>query len=269
MAHSIVDPFFNEFVFDCIVRAPGEARARLPYDLYKWAQTAAKAKQFSDSARLEVKLRMLTELGYAFALWVAPPEGLNYHTLLQTAEEYRDNRRADSIKKHLEGKNFVFTDREMMTMLVMMAQNCHSETYLINRDYHHLSNQVLEASRLELNTVEAARPALGDYKLLLKFVLSLLLNPEHVSGSTGFKPLELGVMIYLFLHRNAYAEQSALLDALGSQFKRAAILSALVRLRRGAYIDRCPASKKLILTGLGMHVLGCYLTRLTHLTFHF
>jgi DNA-binding MarR family transcriptional regulator len=269
--YSITDPFFNEFVFNAIVNSSADQRARLPFDFYAVANFPGKAKIFADTATLERKMTMLSHLGISCSVWFSPPDHMNTEILQESMKEFKQMDRLTSQKKMIQNRQFVFCDRDMMASLNVMGQTCHHETFIMNRDYYQVTEQLTTLNDVKPSSIEAAKPAMSEYKLLTKFILQLILHRDMVDGLTSFKDLQLSILLYLFVHRNTYVDQKTISEYLYPAYKKSSVFDSLTRLRQRALIDRLPHSDRRIrrfaITGSGIQIVGNYMLRIVNQTF--
>lgn len=266
------NPFFNEYVFHCIVTATEEQKSNLPFDLYAFAHKENKAKDFADNASMEKKMAMLMHLGVGVSIWFAPPEFMNTTDLRATYDEYLSNKRKDSQMRMIKNKSFVMTDRDTMAQLVMMAQNCHDETFIMNRDYFQITEKLTLASEAKLDSVELARPAMVEFSLLCKFLLSVFKHHDHSEGPIGYNEVELSILLYLFVHRQAYIDQKNIANYLTPTYSKQQTRTSLIRLRQRRLIDLLPSTNHLVrkfsIASLGIKAIGNYLNRIVNETFN-
>lgn len=266
--YSLSDPAFNEFVYNSIATSTPDQRSRLPFDLHQHVTSKARIKKFVDTEPLERKLAMLAYLGIEVSVWLSPPEYMRKDIMLDTAKEF-ENDRYDQVNRMIRAKSFVFTDREIMSNMIMMAQNCHSETYIYNRDYHQLTNQITSLEEAKPGAADAAKEAMSEFKLLCKYNLHMLMQKDcHVDGFSTIKEIELAILFYLFIHRHDSVEPSAVCDYLYPAFQRTLVSSAILRLRESLYVNRLTATKKIVISGKGIQSIGNYLIRLNNQTFN-
>lgn len=263
-SYRIDDPFFSEYVFHVITTAKREQLNRVPFDLDKFTRSTTAAKAFAEKASLEQRLVMLSRLGIEWKLWVAPLPEMNKKIIIETLEKYKEENRLESVNKMIGDKHFVFGDRDIMTILGMMAQNCHSETYRINREYSRLCQEIID-EETKLSTVESMKSLIEDNKLLTRFCLNVLLNQDYVDGQTAFDAEDIMVLNFLSLHRNTFIDQKRVIDKF-SQYKQNTISRVLYKLHRAHYIDKFPAKQRYCIANLGIQVLTNLLAKVVHRT---
>jgi hypothetical protein len=265
-------PGFNEFVFYCIMSATNEQRQRLPFYLFNQATSKTKAKIFADKASMERKIQMLAYLGINFSLWFTKGETMNLDELMETLNGAADKlTRLTTQRRMIENKSFVFTDREVMAALHTKAQICHNDSFTYDRDYYKITKDLVAVDHDRSNSIEEAKSAMSEYKLLSKFLLALLMHKDHIDGLSVYKELELSIMLYLLIHRHTWVDQKAIAIDLTPPFTKNSIVSTLIRLRHRALIDRLPAKEKNVvkytLTGLGTQIIGDYVRRCVNQAF--
>lgn len=263
-SYRIDDPFFVEFVYHCIATAKREQLIRVPFDLDKFTKTPSAIKAFAEKASLEQRLVMLSRLGVEWKLWLAPMAEMNKQVIIETLQNYKEEARLESVNKMIGDKHFVFGDRDVMTILGMMAQNCHSETYRINRDYSLLAEQVVEGET-KLSNVESVKSLLEDHKLLLRFSLNVLLSQDYIDGQTSFDAEDIMVLQFLLLHKNTFVEQNKIIDKF-NKYKKNTITRVLYKLFKSHHIDKFPGKQRYCIANLGVQVLTNLMARVVNRT---
>lgn len=265
-SYRIQDPTFNEFLFHVIMSATTKQKSRLPYDLIRWTYAPGEAKNFCEKAPLEQRLEMLARLGIQWKVWLAPPDGMKKSTLTETLEQYKDEQRLQSINGMISEKQFVFGDRDVMTVLSMMAQNCHSETYRINREYSKLAATIVDASTKGPSEAHVFKKVLEDYRLLLKFVLNILQSQDFVDGLSAFERDEIMVLVFLFGHRNAYIDIKTISKQFNAHFTAGKIRSTIGGLIRAGHVDKFPGKSRYTITSAGVQTIANFLGRAIYQT---
>lgn len=265
------DPNFNEFVFVCILNAPQELKNKLPLELYKHTRSVQSIKRFSDRASLEKKLVMLSYLGGAFSISIHPPGYMTKEKFKEVLEHYLNDERLSDVDDMLSKNVFVVTDREIMAVHTIMAMNCHSETYLLNRDFSLLAAELSVGEKIKsrLHQVEHIKAVMEDHKLLCKLLLYTLTNPEYIDAQTGITTKEIVILLYLFINRNKYVPLKETQRFFQGVYSPTTVSSTLFALAQSAHIMRVAGKFQYAITPLGINLFAGYVNRLVNLTMTF
>lgn len=266
------DPLLNEFMYDCIVSSSEEQRAKLPEHLRKTLLTKVKIKSFVDNASLERKIEMLSRLGINCALFFSPKELKIKEQLNETRTAVEQKTRKNQLKHMVRSKVFVTTSREIMALLGVMAQNCHSETYMLNREYARLATAIAKLYKYNpqgSRDIEEVRSIQQDYNLVLKLVLYTLNTQQFVEGFTGYLTVDLRILFYLYMRKNEFVHLSAIADYFKGITSASLASAALNRLRRSNHIERFPGRYEYCIAPKGITVVSAYISRLMNNTMNF
>lgn len=257
--YKIDDPYFSEFVFHCISTASKKELSRIPFGFDQYARTPSSIKRFAETASLELRLVMLGRLGIDWKLWLSPREGMNKKIMIETLEKYKDDSRLDSVNRMIGEKHFVFGDRDIMTILSMMSQNCHSQTYRINREYSRIADNIVDAA--ETNNSRSMKSAIEDHKVVLGFAHQILMHDEFFDGEFVFRLIDLQLLQYFMLNRNTFIELKQILKHF-SQYTKNTLSTCLLKLFKSGHIDKFPAKRRYCIANLGVQVMDNYHKRI-------
>lgn len=267
------DPFFNEFIFHCIMTAPHDLKNKLPLELLRVTTTPEKAKGFAERASLEKKMEMYSRLGGAVSITFHPPDYLSKEKLHEILDgylndpDYRDKQTTEMINANV----FVITDREIMAIHSLMAMNCHSETYSLNRDYAIIAAQVTSEKKFnnKLTDIEHIKSVMEDHKLLCKFMLYNLLHQNFADSLAGYNVRELMILIYLFLNRNKYVQMEQVQKFFQNTYSDNIVARTCYRLCESGHINQFTHTWKYTISGTGIQVIAGYVNRILNQTLNY
>lgn len=269
MSRNIVlnDPFFNEFVYHCIVSSSIELRNKLPTAYLRHTTTKVKIKRFSEKASLEQKIEMLSRLGVSFSAFFSVPEHLTTDELRQSYQNYKAGENYDSLNDMIKKRQFVFCSRDIMAILGIMGQICHSNTYMINREYSSIATDIANfGDTKKVRDREILRQVMEDHKMIVKFLLFNLTNQSFVDSQTGYKAVDLMVLMFLFLRMDGNTTTFTSCKKIQEYFKNiytARIISTVLRvLHKNMHIERFPGRMDYGISALGIQALHSYISRL-------
>lgn len=258
----INDPWFNEFVYDCIDQATPEQRSRLPYQLIKYVHTPGKRKHFAEHALLEKKLEMLARLGISWSIRLTPSDNMSIkEEIIETYDNFRNGKRRADIEKMIKEKKFIFCDRDVMAVIGVMAQNCHSQTYMLNRDYGLLAKSAVNAS--QLHTSDQIKPLQDDFKIIVRLLLSNLMNQTFIDGLVGYQTEQIIILLYLYAFHGTYVEEKTIVSYFNGICKARSLQVTLYLLLKSNQVIRLPGTKQYSIAPLGAQVVIEYTARVS------
>lgn len=247
-----------------------DLRNKLPTDLLKHTHSQARAKTFADKASLELKIEMLSRLGIESCVFFSLPEYLNKEAFLKTYKDYKANNRLKSMDDMIEKKQFAFASRELMSVLAVMGQNCHHDTYMLNREYATLAGEIAQMSKHapKIKDIELVKSVMEDHKMIVTLLMFNLLNQTFVDSFSAFTVRELEIMMYLFIQRKGseYLPIDTVCEHFKNKYSKQTISAALHKMHKSFHIDRFPRTQKYAIASLGIQVLCSYISRLLNST---
>ena len=265
--YRVEDPYMNEYVFHCIVTAPPHLIDKLPPHLHRFTRSVSTAKRFVQKSSLEKKLQMLSALGGAFSLVLHPPRYLNKVKMEKVLKHFLEGRRLADVNEMIKEKVFVITDKDVMAVFAIMAQSCHSETYMLNKDYSLIVTEMVKKKFPDRKANdEDLKGLLEDHKLVCQFLLNCLMNQEYVNGMVGYRPTEIMLLLYLFVNKNKYVAENDLRRFFTSQVGRSGVMAAIRHLEQSLHIQKLPSVWSYTITGLGVQLISSYVNRVVAMT---
>jgi hypothetical protein len=265
----IADPFFNEYVYHCIVSSSAELRNKLPTSLLQHTHTQEKIKRFADKASLEQKIEMLSRLGVSFAMFFSTPEYLMKEELVQAYKNHKSDKNYNTVNDMIQKRQFVFTSRDVMAVLGIMGQNCHSNTYMINRDYSRIATEIQNfQTDKKVKDVDIIKSVMQDNRMVAKLLMHNLMNQSYVDIMTNYKPVDLLVLFFLFLRMDknttSYTPLKKVQEHFRSIYNSRTISTTLSGLYKSGHVQRFPTRLEYAISGLGVQTLFAYITRLVN-----
>ncbi len=263
-SYRIDDPYFSEFVFHCITTASRQSKLRVPFDLDKFVKTQSAAKGFAEKASLEQRLVMLSRLGINWKIWLAPQDGMDKKIMVETLEKYKEDNRLESVNKMIGEKHFVFGDRDLMIILGMMSQNCHSETYRVNREYSKMAREIIDGEERMAN-VDLMKSSFEDYRILLRFCFAALMNQDFFDGECSFSQKDIMILQFLMLNRNGFVEMGTMVKKF-NQYKKVTITNTVYKLFKTKYVEKFPGKNSYCISNTGIQVINNYINRVVDIS---
>jgi hypothetical protein len=248
----IKDPFLNEYVFDCIVNSTIQQRKNLTGYLLKFTKNKTTARLFADDASFEMKLIMLARLGKSFKIIFESDEGFQVKRLKDIYHDYKLASRVATANEMLGRSTFVVSDKDVHVFLGILAQNCHSETYMMNRDYLRAGYVATQWEGAELPNSSEIHSSIEATKFVVRMILNASMSLDYVDGLTGVDDKMMRIMLYLYPYRNSYKSYKEILEYFKGTLRPKEIRLSLNGLKKILYIQQMTREKSYTLTGIGV-----------------
>ncbi len=260
MAQQLIhDPYFNEYVFDCIRNSTIEQRQKLTGILLKACKNVDSAKKFADKASFEMKIVMLTRLGMKFGIFYSKPENFSVKGIKEIYDQHNGENKLSALNKTLERQTFVQTDKDIHLCLAMLSQMCHNETYMLNREYLFAGESIDGFESQELASSSEINSSVEAAKFVSKLLLHSTLGLE--TEATGANRVMMIILMYLFWHRSQNISIIKLQSSL-KPYRKVTIQNALKKLNDLSYVQKSGHDKTWTISGMGITVLTNFIDRM-------
>lgn len=247
MAQRVIinDPILNELTFDYLFTLSEGQRAKLNAKELRAIRTANRARQFVSRATIDEKLFLLAKLGvqYSFILHANNPIATKEIKELYT--KYKEMSKVQVIDDMAANKFVVLTDRVLINFLNIMAHNSHSDTYLLNMDFHKVGQHMNNWKQTERADVDNIQEALDHAKAINRLSLNISIHLKSIKGITQIGDLDFNILMLLYNFKTQYVLREKIESYFGGMYKKTLIAAAIKRLTEKILIERNPASKKI------------------------
>lgn len=268
----INDPLISEFLFDVIWAATQKDKAKLSERQLRNITTVKRAKRYSSYTTLDEKLIMLSKLGVSFALTVFRTKTHSPKQLKELFEKYKANLDEDAVTDVLKSGLALTTDREIQCFSNLLGALCHSDTYMLNRDFYKAGLHAQRWKDTPHPTTENVREAMADFEVVNKMFLKFSLFLKHIKGVTNIGDVDFNILMFLFTKRNTYAHRKEIDIYFKPNYKPALIAAALKRLLENVLIEKSPMTllrDSYMITGTGIEEIMTAHKRTLNETFNF
>lgn len=234
----ISDFNFNEFCYDIIFHSSAKDRAKLSEKELREISTDKRAKKYTTKSTFDEKLIMLAKLGCSYSFIVSRTKNLSLAKLKELYKEHLLELSEGTITDTLKSNLFVVGDKNVIYFLNLMGDICHSDTYMLNRDFHRVGHHVLDWGNPESMTHEDVKEVSDCVSIINKLALNTSMLLQQVKGLTKLSDLDLNILMLLFNKRIGNLSRSSVDRYFNPTYKKTLISAALKRLVMGAYIDK-------------------------------
>lgn len=232
----INDPIVNELAFDALFHlSQPEQRGKLTNKELRATKTAKKARHFAGQMTLDEKLVLFakTRIGYTLEIHAIDWKRKEWYEKVKAMTKGQQVAEASKIKL------VVVNDRIVVNNLNMMANLTHSDTYLLNMDFHRVGYFV--------NTWKDAVPdpdklheALDYAKMINKLALVQNMAMKAIRGLSDIGDLDLNILMYLYDAGAKYISRGTIDNYFGGIYKKTLITASMKRLIEKSLVERDP-----------------------------
>lgn len=267
----IKDAILNEFFFDAVFHATREARQRLTPKQLKSIKTPKSTKRFAVNSTVDEKAHILSALGVSYCIMFFPSGLFTNKSLKDLFAKYEDIDPKKKAEAVLQDKVMAVTDRQVTLISQLMANQCHSDSYLLSRDFHKIGHHILNWEEPENAITEATLESLEYLSVITKLGLNFILAAKNLTVNRVNNDLDINILMYLITRRNRYVTKAEIDTHFRPYYKVATITSAVKRLLENLYIDKHPSTKdrQYISTSLGITEAMSFIKKTMNQTLNF
>ncbi len=231
----ILNPFVAEYVYAAIVNSTIEQRKQLNGKFLYATRTAKKAKAFSVNSTDEEKAILLSKLGIDFA-WCF---NLNKEKLDEMVKASGGQTLSQITKSMVDQKVMVVTSKQQMQFLGLMASNCHSESWLLNRDYLLFGYQAKQWRKVTdppLN--REMKESLVEVRQIAQLMLNTIMASKTIEGMFGINEPAMAVLLYFLSRQKEFVTEHEMKMYFRSLYRDFRIVVSLKMLITGKLIEK-------------------------------
>ena len=273
---SIFNPKLNEFLYDKFSKLTSEQKSKLSASELVIFATPKNLRLFITWGALEKKLAICTKVGLAFHLiFYNNPQDFN-ELVGRVYKQYRMAEfRLRNIEEMVEKGIFVMSEKEAAMSLSLLAQNCHSDIYYLNRDYMKIRSAISIANSSD--DMKFQNPLNPEYErsesamyLLSKVIFEAKIVDNYIR-SEGLDMTEMMCLLYLYPRQKTYTMLEAIQRALDGVYKAMSVGLSCFKLFENGYLEKLPISNRrpaYTITGKGILFVGNVIRRITSAATH-
>ncbi len=235
----INSPIINELVFDYLFTMTLEQRKMFTPKELRFIRTAKRARQFIDSATIDEKLLILAKLGVQFSFIIHREKFAPVH-IKEWYEKYKEMSTTDFLKEMTNQKIVVLNDRILVNFLNIMATFSHSDSYLLNLDFHKVGYFINNWKKIEKPNIQSIQESLEYAKIINRLSLNVATELKAIKGETETRELDIILLMYLYENKSSYVGRETIINRFSGLFRKTVIGSAIKRLQEKLLIDRNP-----------------------------
>ncbi len=177
--------------------------------------------------------------------------------------------KGEFVEEMANEKFVVLTDRILVGFLNIMGNFSHSDSYMLNLDYHKVGYFVNNWKKYDRPDVETVQESLEYAKVINRLSLNMAVEMKSVKGATEIGDLDLILLMYLQDNRGKYISRETIMNTFGMLYRKMVIGAAIKRLFDKVFIERNPMFTQRVeyqITGLGSLTIMEFHTKNLRLT---
>jgi hypothetical protein len=124
-----------------------------------------------------------------------------------------------------------------------LADLSHSDTYLLNLDFHKVGHFLNNWKPENRPDIDATQQSLDYAKSINKFALNVSLELKTIKGVFELADLDFNILMMLYDKRTKYVSRDAIDEFFGGLYKKILITAAIKRLSEKVLIERNPVAR--------------------------
>lgn len=247
----ITNPYLSEYVYDVAINLTNEQRKRLDFKHLKALKNSRTTKAFATSSTIEEKAIFLGKVGIEFGWYL----NLTKQKLNDIYEKH-SGEKMSLINTMLVDKLMVISNREMMQFLGLMASNCHSDLWMMNREFFNAGHRAAAFKKSFANpTNTAVKETVQFAKENAKFAMDSSMAFDFCVEDFGLTKNSMYILIYLFVKSSYHVEEEQIKNQFRGLTTVDKIGKAIFKLQETKNIEKSSDSsvrrRKFIITGIG------------------
>ncbi len=241
----INDPIVNEMAFDYMFTVSKGDRQKLNGKELRAIRTARRARQFIESSTLDEKYLMLAKLGAGFTLFIHNGSPMAEREIKQLNEKYKGMSKTEMVEDMAANKIVVLSDRTAINFLNILSDLTHSETYLLNLDFHKVGKAINNWKNIYRPEIESTQETLDYARIINRFSFNVSLAIKAIKGVFQTADIDINILMYFYDLRTQYITRETVDRIFSGLYKKTLISAAMKRLIEKTLIDRNPTKYKL------------------------
>lgn len=244
----LLNPVVSEYLYDCMVNATNEQKSNLKLKYLKAIKNSKTAKVFSAKSTMEEKAILLAKLGIRFS-WVFNLSKQRLNELVKGKE--KPSKLADIM---LSEKVMIVTDKQVLQYLNLMAANCHSEVYMMNRDFLKVGYTLTDWKKDHYNTnLQEVKDSFKATKDMCKLMVGAMINSKLSVTMFGIPETAFTILLFMYSKDKEFLTESEIKLQFNGIYRNFKIGKSTNELLRASYIEKSflTSAKEYRVTSMG------------------
>lgn len=238
------DPVINEITFDYLYTLSSGQRKKLNAKELRAIKSPTRARRYIESTTFDEKQFLLAKLGCGFSIIFHNGNPLATKDIKALYEKYKSMSKSAIVEDMAARKIVVTSDRVLINFLNVLADLSHSDTYLLNLDFHKVGQFINNWKPENKPDVDNVQEALESARVINRFSLQVSLEMKTIKGVFELNDLDFNILMYLYEYRSQYVTRERINDYFSGLYKKTLIAAAVKRLAEKVLIERNPTVNK-------------------------
>lgn len=256
----------DEYIFDCLNNFPEKYKGKLTQRELEIIKSPSSIRKFITRSTPGRVMLLLAKRNIGVVKLYCdfekekPVDLKNFNKLYKQFGEARH--RQEIINNIISGNLFAQTTREVLNACYLIAQNCHSPYYFLNRDYNRVYDAVTDIGIQNLNdfdgSTEATKIKETDKSRKIVAALAHAFMSAENTIRVQFKTDMLGIQIllFLFMYRDTFVDKKSLIKNIW-KYTEKSISVRCYDLQRDGFIEMNRANHKNMKFTIAEHGIYC------------
>lgn len=260
----INDPVLNDYLYSILYNLTFEAKKSIPPRFLKFLKSQREAEKFIKTSSLDEKLSLLSFIGLNYFLVLVDENVTGIKDLRKILEKYKNKQKISALKDIVDLRLFVTSNKEFQTLLGLVAQTIHHQSYQLNLEYTRSGYHVLNWDKKISSGQEGA--AYKQLDLLAKTLLSTSVLLGKVPYLFQLRLIQIKILLYLYPLKHTYVSLVQLWDYFGPQDPKVKISGAMRDLVNSQHVQ-CSAitkNREYTITANGIRIVNELMEAVLH-----
>jgi hypothetical protein len=248
-------PYENEYIFHQLVNYPEWAIKLLTAGEQKIFQNQSSIRKFVNGASGDhIKLVLAKANIFSINLYVdfnkdVPIDIKSFNKIYRQFSNVKNRKQViDEIINH---NMFAVSTREVLSFAYLVAQNCHTPYWFINKDYKRVYDAVTKVKNANLNSFDGTTDAdklketYRARKIIANFVNAVLSAENYIRVHLQLDWMDVQIFSLLFIFPDTFVHRETITERL-YMYSPKTVSNRLLHLQREGYIDSSTLSHKRI-----------------------
>lgn len=270
------DPYEDEYIFHQLSNYPDWAKAKLSPVEQKIFLNASSMRKFVSSATADQKRLILAKANiFTITLYVDMNKELplsleNFNKIYKQFESVEARKKI--IDEIIQRNVFAISSREVISFAYLIAQNCHTTYWYVNRDYKKIYESAELVKNKNLSNFDGitdsakVKDTFNARKYIAKLIASIFESENHLRFHMKMDWVDVIILSILFVHQDTFVYRESICQRM-YMYSARSVGGRLASLHREGYVDIDrgePRRLRYTLAERGMEVYCDYIEKVCH-----
>lgn len=270
------DPYENEYIFHQLMQYPDWAKQRLTAPELKVFESPSTIRKFVNSATSDQKKLILAKANiFSITLYLDfnkdEPLGLdNFSKIYKQFSSVEARKKV--IDDIIQRNAFAVSTREVISFAYLIAQNCHTPYWFVNKDYTRMYTAAENVKNKNLGHFTGktdsrkVKETLNSRKYVAKLIGAVVGSENLIRHHLKMDWMDIQILCVLFIHDDTFVYRETICERL-YMYSAKSIAKRLASLQHEGYVDIDRASTtnlRYAMAERGIEIFCQYLEKICH-----